>query len=133
MCPQHLHVYPGKGFLIALAEHKIDQLQQGCPRGRHVGEGGCIQYAPYTIGLLLGGHNSRARQHRFRTVGGIEFRGQGDELKHTTAANRPIPVQISRGEKESWRSNRPAMKGTNQSMLPKLHRGTRAERHTRGR
>jgi hypothetical protein len=25
------------------------------------------------------------------------------------------------------------MKGTNQSMLPKLHRGTRAERHTRGR
>jgi hypothetical protein len=25
------------------------------------------------------------------------------------------------------------MKGTNQSMLPKLHRGTRAERHNRGR
>jgi len=68
MCPQHLLVYPGKGFLIALAEHKIDQLQQGCPRGRHLGDGGCIQYPPYTIGLLLGGHNSRARQHRFRSV-----------------------------------------------------------------
>ena len=75
-------VYPGKAFSPALAQHKIDQLQQGCRRGRHVGEGGGIQYPRHTIGLLLGGHNPRARQHRQRPVGGIEFRGQGDELKH---------------------------------------------------
>jgi hypothetical protein len=85
--PQHLHVYPGKGFLFVLAEHKIDQLQQGCPRGRHVGEDGCIQYPPITyppitLCLLLGGPNSRARQQHFRPLGGMELRGQRDEVKH---------------------------------------------------